>query len=172
MTPEEFKRFLPRASTDTLRLNDAAPTAPATPPAKKRRTLAAILIDGGLHAPPAPLPPSHPQPLPEPPSFEIEPSTDEAKLNKTEAAWLAVLRSRGCAWIGIQEITIKLGDDCRYTPDFEVIHEGAYYFYEVKGFMRDDARVKVQTAARLYRWARFIVVTREKGQWIETPVKP
>ena len=104
----------------------------------------------------------------------FKPSSDEDKLNKTEKAWLCQLRLLYPAYhIGIQSITLKLGDDCRYTPDFWTIDaNGQLFFWETKGFFRDDAKVKIKVAARLFRWARFVVVTRAKGVWTETPVSP
>src|ERR1035437_3171040 len=66
--------------------------------------------------------------------FVIKPSTDEAKLNKTERARLAHLRMLGLTPVGIQDITLKLGDDCRFTPDFNYICGGQFYFEDVKGF--------------------------------------
>ena len=111
-------------------------------------------------------PPHRPQPV-------SKPTTDEDRLNKTERAFLAVLRSRGHGPVLIQAVTLKVGDDCRYTPDFLlVINLGGLIAYEVKGFMRDDALVKLKTAARQFPWIDFVLVRRVKGEWIETPVNP
>jgi hypothetical protein len=106
-------------------------------------------------------------------TFTIAPSTDEAKLNKTEKLFLARLRMLDYPWIGVQSITLKLGDDCRYTPDFSVIDQnGHFIIYETKGHMRDDAKVKLQVAARDFPMFKFIVVKLVNNQWEETPVKP
>ena len=99
-------------------------------------------------------------------------STDEEKLNKLEAAWLAVLRGQGYDWIGIQNITIKLADDCRYTPDFSTVGNGIIKVFECKGFMRDDALVKIKVAARLFPWIRFILVTKSDGKFQQQLIKP
>jgi hypothetical protein len=100
------------------------------------------------------------------------PNTDEEKLNKTERAWLSHLRLLHYPWIGIQCITLKLGYDCRYTPDFTTIGpSGQLQAWETKGFFRDDAKVKLQVAARLYRWIDFVLVIRKDGKWQEQPVK-
>lgn len=107
------------------------------------------------------------------PGIVILPSTDEAKLNKLERGWLAMLRLRHPHTdIFIQGVTLKLGDDCRYTPDFFFIHEGAAFAHETKGFFRDDAKVKIKVAARVHRWCRFILVTRNKGNWVEKQINP
>lgn len=102
-------------------------------------------------------------------------TTDEAKLNKTERAFLEYLRGpmSPCQgqWIGVQSITLKLAHDCRYTPDFMTVGF-AYTFWEVKGWWRDDARVKIKVAARLFPWATFIAVKKTKSGWEKEIIKP
>jgi hypothetical protein len=107
--------------------------------------------------------------------FKVKPSTDVLKLNKTEAAFHSVLQIRhsGRDFLHVQAYTLKLGDDCRYTPDFFVVTgAGRLIAYEVKGFFRDDAKVKLKTAARMYPYIDFIVVRKLKGVWEETLVSP
>lgn len=96
----------------------------------------------------------------------LEPPSD---MNKTEAAYDAHLwRIRGTvvAWHAFEAITFKLAKNTRYTPDFVVQRtSGAIELHEVKGFWRDDARVKIKVAASLYPF-RFIAVTKDKaGGW-------
>lgn len=101
-------------------------------------------------------------------------STDEAKLNKTERAFLAYLRVSQRS-VGVQDITFKLADDCRYTPDLTVWGYDASHdltCFEVKGFWREDARVKIKVAARKFCWVRFIAVQRVKGEWKFEEIKP
>lgn len=96
-----------------------------------------------------------------------------AGLNKTEQAFFDYMRSqRPCDRVLSQSITLRLGNGVRYTPDFIRIidatneHErtvSEIYAYEVKGFMRDDAAVKLKVAASLYPWIRFHLVTKRKG---------
>ena len=111
-------------------------------------------------------------------SFAVRLTTDEEKLNKTERAFLAHLRANPGevgAWIGIQSVTLKLGDDCRYTPDFFCVGSSGAVAWEVKGFMRDDALVKLKTAARAFSWIKFILVKRDKDTpegWIWKPINP
>lgn len=97
--------------------------------------------------------------------FDIKPSTDEQKLNKLERTYLAYLRRLNPPHIGIQNITLKLGDDLRYTPDFSTIDEnGRFVFHETKGpFYADDARVKLLAAARQFRMFTFLLVKQTKG---------
>lgn len=102
----------------------------------------------------------------------IAPSKDEEKLNKLERAWLTNLRACNYPLLWIQSITLKLGDDCRYTPDFVVLTpDGKLVAYETKGFMRDDALVKIKVAARQFPMIGFVVVRREKGVWHQTEVR-
>ena len=110
-------------------------------------------------------------------SLKMQASTDEAKLNKTERAYLAVLRANGShLWIGVQNITLKLADDTRLTPDFSyVTKEGRMVFIDVKGFQREDALIKMKVAAREFLWAQFVIVKRESGifgNWSERVLKP
>ncbi len=105
--------------------------------------------------------------------LSISPSPDESKLNKTERAYLQVLRAGGFHFVGIQNITLKLGDDCRYTPDFNHLDEdGRLIFSEVKGFMRDDALVKLKVAARVFSIFQFVLVRKNGSGWDVSEIKP
>lgn len=89
------------------------------------------------------------------------------KLNKTEAAWGDVLR-RGSGLYAVHEqaITLRLANGCRYTPDFAtMLADGSLSFWEVKGFMRDDAAVKLKVAAAQFPAWAFWLVWRKGGQW-------
>jgi len=80
--------------------------------------------------------------------------------NKTEAAFLAYLHDRyHPSTIYAQAITLTLANGVRYTPDF---FRGGMEptFWETKGFMRDDASVKIKVAARVHPWATFYLVTK------------
>lgn len=84
------------------------------------------------------------------------------KMNKTEAeygALLAQLQMTGeIRWYSFEGMTFKLADNTRYTPDFAVMRtDGLIELHEVKGFWRDDARVKIKVAAELFPF-RFIAV--------------
>ena len=76
------------------------------------------------------------------------------RMNGTEAEYERLFL--GKLTHGFEEITLRLGDDCRYTPDFWVIAEdGVLEFHECKGHWRDDARVKIRCAAEKYPMFRF-----------------
>ena len=109
------------------------------------------------------------------PPVHLRPSTDEEKLNKTERAYLQYLRlSEIWSWIGIQCVTLKLANDTRYTPDFFVIgsQSGQVVAKEVKGFFRDDAKVKIKVAARMFPWISFELVRKDGHGWKIEHVNP
>ena len=60
----------------------------------------------------------------------------------------------------------RSADATRYTPDFLVeLPGGLLELHEVKGFWRDDARVKFKVAAELFPMFRFVAVKRKHRQW-------
>lgn len=104
---------------------------------------------------------------------EVQANTDEGDLNKLETAFLSVLRSRNYQWVGIQSMTLKLGFDTRYTPDFIALDQvGHLLAFETKGFFRDDAKVKLKVAARVFPFIEFFLVTKDKSGWKEIMVRP
>lgn len=95
------------------------------------------------------------------------------KMNKTEAAYAerleGMMRSGEIAWYRFEAVTLKLADNTRYTPDFAVENkDGELEMHEVKGFWRDDARVKIKVAAAIFPF-RFIAVQakskKDGGGW-------
>lgn len=102
--------------------------------------------------------------------------TDEAKLNKTERAYLAYLRMLKVPLLRIQQITLKLADDTRFTPDFSHLDEnGRMVFVDVKGgFTREDSFIKIKVAARLFCEYRFVIAKRCKASepWEHIEIKP
>lgn len=152
MTPEQIKSEYPNASKSFIARNS-------------------IIYAGGdclsVTRPTAATPP--------PPVLDVARamSRPSEKLNKTEAGFLMLLKARNYPWLGVQNITLKLADDCRYTPDFSAVGpNGEMLFFEVKGFMRDDAQVKLKVAARQFKWAVFFLVFKTKGGFSEQEVKP
>jgi hypothetical protein len=96
------------------------------------------------------------------------------RMNRTEArraAELEAMRRAGeiQSWT-FEGITLKLADDCRYTPDFFVrAADGTIRCEETKGFWRDDARAKIKMAARVFPMFHFVALTvrkkRDGGGW-------
>lgn len=99
--------------------------------------------------------------------------------NKTEAAFVQWLREQNCSQadrpILEQAVTLKLANGVRYTPDV-FCPLPVPTFYEVKGFMRDDAAVKIKVAAHLFPWFMFYLVTKrtkkQGGGWQVDRVLP
>lgn len=96
-------------------------------------------------------------------------------MNKLEARYAAHLATLNWAGeilgFGFEEIKLKIGANrCWFTPDFHVIDlSGRLCFHETKGFMRDDARVKLQSAAKQYPQFRFVLVRAAGNGWdVET----
>lgn len=96
-------------------------------------------------------------------------------MNKTEARYQEMLEERRVlgtiAHHAYQLLTVRLGDDLRYTPDFVVIlPDGVIELHEVKGgFVRDDARVKLlATAAQLPFVCKLAQFTKSDGWRITT----
>lgn len=93
----------------------------------------------------------------------------ERKMNKTEVAYeqrLNLLQKAGeILWYRFEAIKLRLADNTWYTPDFMVLDKfNVMELHEVKGFWRDDARVKIKVAADQYPF-RFLAVSKKKGGW-------
>lgn len=69
--------------------------------------------------------------------------------------------------------TLRLAPKTTYTPDFRVVlPDGLVEFHETKGFMRDDAHVKLKVAAALHPYTfRLVTWTKAEGFTI-TEVAP
>ena len=90
-------------------------------------------------------------------------------MNKTEAAYAQVLEIRKRAdevvSYEFERIKLKLATRTFYTPDFFVTLPTHFEVHEVKGFWRDDARVKFKVAAEQFPYFRFLAVTKAKREW-------
>lgn len=81
------------------------------------------------------------------------PTVDAMNRSERKYADLLELRRRaGELWrFDYQSIKLRLADDTWYTPDFIVyLAEGTIEFHEVKGYWREDARVKFKVAAATF----------------------
>jgi hypothetical protein len=106
-------------------------------------------------------------------SLDQRESTDVQKLNKLERAYHNYLLALHLPYLGVQNITLKLADDCRFTPDFNYIDpNGRMVFVDVKGFQREDALLKIKFAARQFRWAMFVIVKKNGTGWDTEDVNP
>lgn len=91
------------------------------------------------------------------------------KMNKTEAAYAAVLEARKHAgdvlWWEFEPMNLRLADKCFYQVDFLVMVKGGQLeCHEVKGYWTDDALVKIKTAAAKFPF-RFIALRLVAGDW-------
>lgn len=83
--------------------------------------------------------------------------------NKTEVAFgLYLAASFPGAKVTQQDVTLRLANGVRYTPDFFCFDLGRSgpAAWETKGFMRDDASVKIKVAAHHYPEISFFLVTK------------
>lgn len=100
------------------------------------------------------------------------------QLNKTEQAYanhLSALQAAGhILWHKFEGIKLRLADNTFFSPDFAVMMpSGEIHIKEVKGFMMDDANVKIKVAAEQYPFRFFIVRAKPKkdgGGWLESEV--
>lgn len=99
-------------------------------------------------------------------------------LETRRAAELDTLQRAGDiqAW-AYEAVTLKLANGVRYTPDFLVLDASdKVRLEEVKGHWRDDARVKIKVAARLFPMFTFVALTprklRDGGGWNREEFRP
>jgi hypothetical protein len=91
-------------------------------------------------------------------------------MNKTEEAYSLILeaqkRSGGIQDYFYEKITLKLANDCRFTPDFLVINrDDELEFHEVKGgLIREDAAIKLKVAASSFPF-RFKLCQLKSKNW-------
>jgi hypothetical protein len=94
-------------------------------------------------------------------------------MNNTEKKYADYLDAQKSAdlirahWF--EGIKLRLADKTFYTPDFFVMMpDGLLECHEVKGFMEEDANVKIKVAAAMYPF-RFVVVKvkakKDGGGW-------
>lgn len=90
------------------------------------------------------------------------------EMNKTEKEYSEYLQGKiiegRLLWREFEGVKLRLADNTFYTPDFFVMTaEGELQVYEVKGYMMDDANVKIKCAAEKYPF-RFFVVRKAKNK--------
>lgn len=95
-------------------------------------------------------------------------------MNKSEAAYAQHLEDRkrvgNVAWYRFEGVKLRLADKTFLTIDFAVmLKDGTMEMHEVKGFMQEDANVKIKVAADQYPF-RFFVCRKQKLGWSMTPI--
>jgi hypothetical protein len=96
-------------------------------------------------------------------------------IERLYAQRLDVLKAGGLIQCWDHEcVSLKIGaGQAWYTPDFRVITPaGEIEFHEVKGHMREAARVRFLAARLRYPEHRFVMYGRQKGNWIELLPEP
>ena len=76
------------------------------------------------------------------------------EMNKTERAYADRLELQRLAgeirsW-RFEALKLKLADKTFFTPDFYVVTEEQIELIDTKGFIEDDAMVKIKVAAQMY----------------------
>lgn len=90
---------------------------------------------------------------------------DRRGLNKTEAAFAEWLRETYRTEPMREGLGFRLGNGCVYWPDFITFQSfPSVRAYEVKGFMRDDAAVKIKAAATRFPSVQFFLAFRDKSK--------
>lgn len=91
------------------------------------------------------------------------------EMNKLESAYALHLewlkRAGEIEDYRFERLKFKLAGNTFYTPDFLVVKKEFLEIHEVKGFMMEDANVKLKVAADSFPWFKFVLVTREKNIW-------
>jgi hypothetical protein len=100
-------------------------------------------------------------------------------MNKTETAFwhlLSAMPHDAIRRVSREPLTFRLAGRTRYTPDFGVwlwAPNGAWHvtMIEVKGYMRDDAAVKLKVAAEMYPEFAWLLVVRDgRHSWLAREV--
>ena len=90
-------------------------------------------------------------------------------MNKLESQFSRMLdmwKAGGIVeWYAFEQIKFRLAGRTWYTPDFFVVEKTKTVIYEVKGFWRDDARVKIKVAAEMYPHFTWIGCRFIRGEW-------
>jgi hypothetical protein len=105
----------------------------------------------------------------------VHPDADQPKMNGLESRYarhLGLLKLEGkVSAFQYESIAFRLADRTTYNPDFLVIlPDGSVEIHETKGFMRDDAAVKIKVAARMFPWFTFRLVRQQGGLWQITQI--
>ena len=95
-------------------------------------------------------------------------------MNKTEspyAAHLELLKASGdVLWWKFEGLKFRLADKTFLTPDFVVMtRSGLIELHDVKGFLMEDANVKMKVAASMYPF-EFFIIRKSKSFWMKIPV--
>lgn len=93
-----------------------------------------------------------------------------AEGNKLEQAFglrlLSMLQREEIQWYAYEPIRLRLGEGSWYKPDFGALTKSdSFWLYEIKGFWREAARVRIKVAADRYPFFHFCAVTKKGPVW-------
>jgi hypothetical protein len=89
------------------------------------------------------------------------------KLEQDYAAYLHTLLLTGeIVSYQYEAVKFRLANRTFYTPDFMVVVDDRIEFHETKGFMEEDANIKLKVVAERFPMFQFVLVRREKKVWI------
>ena len=98
----------------------------------------------------------------------MKPILAEHNLNRLEAKYAQALemqkRLGEIVDYKIHPFGLRLADKTFYHPDFLIVYTDRFEIHETKGFMRDDANVKIKVAAAQFPWIKFKLVTWSKAE--------
>lgn len=94
-------------------------------------------------------------------------SSSAGRMNSWEAAYSSRLRQLELAgevlWWAFEPVKLRLAGNTFYSPDFLVVTSaGEVELHEVKGFWREDARVKIKVAAQAFPMFRFVAASKRR----------
>ena len=92
------------------------------------------------------------------------------KMNRTEALYDQKLRmdlySGKILWYKFEAIKFRLAKKTFYTPDFVVMEpDGGIVVHEVKGYMMDDAAVKLKVVSEMFPFRFLLIFKVGKSGW-------
>ena len=99
------------------------------------------------------------------------------EMNKTEKRYSQYLQARKVigeiSWFRFEPMTLKIANDCRYTPDFVVLlPDGRIQLHDIKGskyVFTEDAKVKMKVVAQSFPFYEVFAVyprpIKEGGGW-------
>lgn len=104
--------------------------------------------------------------LPKPPKVK------RPQMNKWEEQYAVILeaqrRNGEILWYGFEAMRLRLGEGTWYKPDFCVMRRSGLQVVEIKGFMREAARVRFNVAAELFPFS-FLMLRKQRvkegGGW-------
>lgn len=96
----------------------------------------------------------------------LAPEEKEPAMNRLESAFWGCLQRAPYKRVYHEPFKLRLAGRTFYRVDFAAVDaNGVWSLFETKGYMRDDASVKIKVAASLYPGFVFWLVHRPKKIW-------